>query len=202
MEKGSKMKRVVDTSFWDDDKVVDMFSPEDKYFFLYLMTNPHTTQLGIYRVNKKVMAFELGYDPLVVDTLLDRFENTYGIIIRSKESGEITILNYLRHSIVKGGEPIEKQLKREIGKVADKTLLEKLYNHLSKYDNLNSSVKKILQYLIDIYINANANANAWTGECTQDVHSHVQGSVHKRKKRKNDPRLTEIIEHNYEEYDK
>ena len=52
------MKRVIDTSFWTDDKVVDLFSPEDRYFFLYLMTNPHTTQLGIYAINKKYMAFD------------------------------------------------------------------------------------------------------------------------------------------------
>lgn len=47
------VKRVVDTQFWNDDKVVDCFSPEDKLFMLYLMTNPHTTQLGIYPVNEK-----------------------------------------------------------------------------------------------------------------------------------------------------
>ena len=51
------IKRVISTDFWLDDKVLDLFSPEDKLFFLYLMTNPHTTQLGIYPINKRVMAF-------------------------------------------------------------------------------------------------------------------------------------------------
>ena len=55
------IKRVVDTEFWTDDKVIEMFTPEDKLFMLYLMTNPHTTQLGIYGISKKVMAFETGY---------------------------------------------------------------------------------------------------------------------------------------------
>lgn len=34
--------RNVSTSFWEDNKVVDDFTPEDKYIYLYCMTNPHT----------------------------------------------------------------------------------------------------------------------------------------------------------------
>ena len=45
------IKRVVDVDFWNDEKVMDLFTPEDKLFFLYLLTNPHTTQLGIYAIH-------------------------------------------------------------------------------------------------------------------------------------------------------
>ena len=38
--------RKVNNGFWEDEKVVDDFTPEDKYFMLYLMTNPHTNQVG------------------------------------------------------------------------------------------------------------------------------------------------------------
>ena len=50
------VKRVIDVSFWTDDKVVEHFSPEDKYFMLYILTNPHTTQLGIYPLSTKMAA--------------------------------------------------------------------------------------------------------------------------------------------------
>ena len=99
------IKRIVDTDFWLDDKVVDMFSPEDKLFFLYLMTNPHTTQLGIYQINRRVMAFEIGYSTDSINVLLDRFENDYKVIRYSKTTSEVAIKNYLRHSIIKGGKP-------------------------------------------------------------------------------------------------
>ena len=46
------IKRVIDTSFWTDGKV-DEFSPEDKYFMLYLLTNPFSKQLGIYEISVK-----------------------------------------------------------------------------------------------------------------------------------------------------
>ncbi|BAX71292.1 hypothetical protein [Leuconostoc suionicum] len=46
------IKRIVDTRFWNDNKVIDTFSVEDKYFLLYLMTNPESTQLGIYKLGR------------------------------------------------------------------------------------------------------------------------------------------------------
>ena len=55
------ISRIVNTSFWEDEKVINDFSPEDKLFLLYVLTNPHTTQLGIYKLIPKVAAFELGY---------------------------------------------------------------------------------------------------------------------------------------------
>ena len=90
------IKRVVDTSFWTDGKV-DEFTPEDKYFMLYLLTNPFSTQLGIYEISIKQVAFHLGYSMDSVRNLIDRFESKYGMIIFSKSTNEIAIKNFLRH---------------------------------------------------------------------------------------------------------
>lgn len=152
------MKRVIDTSFWTDDKVVDLFSPEDRYFFLYLMTNPHTTQLGIYAINKKYMAFETGYSLDTIKVLLDRFEREYDIIRYSEPTGEVAIKNYLRHSIVKGGKPIEDQITAEIKKVQDKSLLKYVHDALVTHDNLNASVVNVLP-LLDVNVDVNVNVN-------------------------------------------
>ena len=62
------VKRIVSTSFWEDEKIVNMFTPEDKYFYLYLLTNPRTSQLGVYKFVPKLAAFDLGYS---VDTVLN-----------------------------------------------------------------------------------------------------------------------------------
>ncbi len=142
------IKRVVDVGFWDDDKVMDMFSPEDKLFFLYLLTNPHTTQLGIYAINVKHMSFELGYTIETINVLLDRFENKYNMIKYSSKTKEIAIRNFLKHSIIKGGKPVEDCLMKEISKVKDTSLFEYVYSGISSYDNLNETAKKILNYLI------------------------------------------------------
>ena len=141
------IKRIVDVGFWTDDKVIDMFSPEDKLFMLYLMTNPHTTQLGIYAINVKIMAFELGYSTDAIKVLIDRFENKYNMIRYSEEYKEIAIKNYLKHSIIKGGKPVEDLLLKEISKVKDVNSLIFVYDNLKYCETINDTVKKILEYI-------------------------------------------------------
>ena len=137
------IKRIVDTSFWTDGKVDD-FSPEDKYFMVYLMTSPYTTQLGIYEISIKYVAIHLGYSQETVNVLLDRFENKYGIIIFSKETSEVAIKNYLRHSIIKGGAPVRDCLIKEMKKVKNKELIAGVFSHIKGKEDLNDTVKKII----------------------------------------------------------
>ena len=137
------IKRIVDTSFWTDGKV-DEFSPEDKYFMLYLLTNPFSTQLGIYEISIKQTAFQLGYSVDAVRVLIDRFEHKYGIIIYSPETSEIAIKNFLRHSIIKGGAPVRDCLIKEIKKVKNRDLLVKVFSHIKGNEGLNETVKNIV----------------------------------------------------------
>lgn len=138
------IKRIVDVQFWNDDKVIEYFSPEDKLFMLYLMTNPHTTQLGVYAINKKHMSFELGYTTDTINVLIDRFENKYNMIKYSNETKEIAIKNYLKYSIIKGGKPVEDCLMKEISQVKDKSLLSYVYSNIKECETLNDTVKKVI----------------------------------------------------------
>ena len=52
------LKRVVDTRFWNQVDVMERYSSQDKLFALYLMTCPRSTQLGIYSLPKRVIAFD------------------------------------------------------------------------------------------------------------------------------------------------
>jgi hypothetical protein len=150
------IKRIVDVGFWTDGKV-DEFSPEDKYFMLYLLTNPFTTQLGIYEISIKQAAFQLGYTVDTVNVLLDRFETKYNMIIYSRSTREIAIKNFLRHSIIKGGKPVEDCIKKEIAKVKNKRLIASVFDYIASKDDLNETVKKIInEYEIN---NDNDNDN-------------------------------------------
>ncbi len=137
------IKRIVDTSFWTDGKV-DEFSPEDKYFMLYLLTNPFSKQLGIYEISIKQVAFQMGYSMDAVKVLIDRFENKYKIILFSEETNEIAILNFLRHSIVKGGKPVEDCIRKEMALVKNKSLISAVFSHLKGRDGLNFTVNNII----------------------------------------------------------
>lgn len=143
------ISRIIRTSFWTDNKVSECFTPEDRYFMLYLLTNPHTTQLGIYEFSVKVSAFEMGYSQETIIGLLDRFENTYGVIKYSKDTKEVAIKNYLRHSIVKGGKPVFDCLVKEESKVKDKSLVRYIMNYLRNLDDINYTVKEFIDYVIE-----------------------------------------------------
>ena len=136
------IKRVVDTSFWTD---TEEFTPEERYFMQWLLTNPFTTQLGIYKIALKQSALQMGYSDDTFRQLLDRFEAVYGVIIYSKDTKEIAIKNYLRHSIIKGGAPVRDCLIKEMRNVKNKDLIIQVFSHLKKYDDLNDTVKKIIK---------------------------------------------------------
>ena len=163
------IKRVVDTSFWTDGKV-DEFSPEDKYFMLYLLTNPFCKQLGIYEISVKQAAFQMGYSVDAVIVLLDRFESKYGMIKFSKETNEIAIINFLRHSVIKGGKPVEDCIRQDMAKVKNKRLIDFVFSRLSNYPDLNVTVKQI----VDEYMNENDihNDNDNDNDRTEDVSSY------------------------------
>lgn len=141
------IKRIVDTTFWTDGKV-DEFSPEDKYFLLYLLTNPFCKQLGIYEISVKQAAFQMGYSVDAFNVLLDRFENKYKMILFSKETNEIAIKNFLRHSVMKGGKPVEDCIKQDMAKVKNRKLIDFVFSHLHNFDGLNVTVKQIVNEYI------------------------------------------------------
>lgn len=88
--------RQVHVSFWQDSFVLDL-TPEEKYFYVYLMTNSKTSQIGIYELPKRVLELETGYNRETVDKLLCRFVE-YGKIMYNEETREIMLLNWAKHN--------------------------------------------------------------------------------------------------------
>ena len=83
--------RTVHISFWTDPKVDDDFTPEDKYFYLYLLTNPHTNICGCYEISMKQMVRETGYNEDTVKRLLNRMEYTHNVIQYDASTKEVFI---------------------------------------------------------------------------------------------------------------
>lgn len=161
------VKRVVDTDFWKDDCVAEKYSAEDRYFFLYLLTNPNSKQCGIYHLPLRVIAFEMGHSRDSVESIIDRFQHRFKNIIYNKETQEIAILNFLKYSIVKGGKPVEDCIRKELEKVKDKTLIRAVYENMKSYMDENIAkndksiyinIKKIFKTFIN-NINDNDNDN-------------------------------------------
>ena len=90
--------RCVSPNFWSDPKVDDDFTPEDKYFYLYLLTNPHTTLSGCYELGKRQASRELGYNEETVDRLIHRMETVHNVIRYDKATKEILLLNWHKYN--------------------------------------------------------------------------------------------------------
>lgn len=88
--------RQVHVSFWQDAFVLDL-TPEEKYFYVYLMTNSKTAQIGIYELPKRVIEMETGYNRETVEKLLQRFVD-YKKIEYNESTREIILLNWPKHN--------------------------------------------------------------------------------------------------------
>ena len=124
--------RHVHVEFWKDPKVLEELTPEDKLFFIYLLTNPNTTQIGVYKITKKQIAFELGFSIESVNVLMDRFINNYGLIKYNSDTREICLKNWGKYNLNKLGKPMLDCVKSELKNVDDKSLLEFIKPSISK----------------------------------------------------------------------
>lgn len=119
--------RTVSLSFWTDSKVTDDFTPEDKYFYLYLFTNPHTNLAGCYEISIRQMAYETGYSKETVERLIERFKYVHKIIDYSTESKEILLINWHKYNWT-SSEKFRKPLLAEINKIKEENYKNYLIN--------------------------------------------------------------------------
>ena len=116
--------RQIQTSYWQDDFVLNL-TPEEKYFYLYLLTNSKTKQCGIYQLPMPIIIIETGYNQETVDKLLRRFIE-YGKILYNAKTHEIGIVNWLKYNPMES--PKTKAcVNKELKEVKDKSLIDKIY---------------------------------------------------------------------------
>lgn len=122
--------RYVQVQFWQDDFVLTL-TPEDKYFYLYLLTNTKSNQLGCYVLPKKMMEFETGYNRETIDKLIERFSD-YGKIHYSNATNEVLIMNWYKHNWTRSPK-VETCILSEFQEVADNDFRNILYTELKDY---------------------------------------------------------------------
>ena len=127
--------RTISISFWTDSKVVDTFTPEDKYFYLYLFTNPHTNLSGCYEISMKQIVNETGYSLDTIENLIHRFEDFHKVISYSRPTKEILLLNWHKYNWTKSDKFL-KSLEKEIQKVKNPEFRSYLWSVLRGDDTV------------------------------------------------------------------
>ena len=126
--------RNISMNFWTDSKVVDDFSPEDKYFMLYCLTNPYTNLCGCYEISIKQMIRDTGYNEETIDKLLDRLDK-YGVIKYNKKNKELYIINWFKYNWTKS-DKLDKPLLEEIKKIKTQEFKKELSDLYNKRDTV------------------------------------------------------------------
>lgn len=108
--------RNIHLSFWTDTKVLDDFSPEDKYFYLYLLTNPYTKLCGCYEISISSISKEMGYTEDAVRKLIERFQNYHNVIWYDEKTKEIFLKNWSKYNWTDSPK-FKKAVEKEIMKV-------------------------------------------------------------------------------------
>lgn len=129
--------RVVKMCFWNDTKVQDELSPEDKYFYLYLLTNPYTNLCGCYELSLNKAAIELGYNKETVTKLINRFVEDYKLICYSNETKEVLLINWAKNNWSASPKyliSVEKNID-QIKEAKYKTYLKTVLDHYKNEDN-------------------------------------------------------------------
>ncbi len=124
--------RNVSLSFWEDIKIVDNFTPEDKYFYLYLLTNPHTNLLGCYQISFKQMINETGYNKDTIEKLIGRMEKEHEVIEFDFKTNEIFIKNWYKYNWTKS-DKLLKNIEKLIQYVKSDIFKEKMSKLIEKY---------------------------------------------------------------------
>jgi len=136
--------RNVIMSFWTDSKIVDDFTPEDKFFYLYLITNPHTNLCGCYEVSLKNMSNETGYNEDTIKRLIKRFSEVHNTIRYSSNTKEVLLLNWYRYNWTSSPK-LDKPLLDAIQKIKNSDFR----NYLGDLYNNRNTVSIPYQYDID-----------------------------------------------------
>jgi len=148
------LTRVIQLSFWTDSKIVDDFTPEDRYFYLYLMTNPHTNVCGCYEISTKQMSDETGYSKETIEKLINRMMGLHKVVAYNHQTKEMLLINWSKYNWTRS-DKLKMAVEREIMTVKDsqfRDFLTDLYNEVD-------TVSIRYPYGMDTSFSLNSNTN-------------------------------------------
>ena len=122
--------RHIHINYWQDGFVLDL-TPEERYFYIYLMTNSKTSQCGIYELHRRIIETETGYNRETIEKLINRFEE-YEKIVYSEETQEIFLKNWIKHNKVVSPK-VKKCIEKELSNVKSRELINLFLKECNRY---------------------------------------------------------------------
>ena len=167
-------KRMIDTDLWNDDDIIADFTAEDKYFWLYLLTNPHNNICGVLKYSPALMARDMGLHKDTIINLVYRFERVHHRLYVDRYTNEILILNWSKYNWTKSEDflkTIQKKLVEIRSLDIQNTLIEKIKEKLDK------TVLRPSQEGTNTITNSNSNSNSYSILDNYNFSAEVKDSI-------------------------
>ncbi|WP_232230144.1 DnaD domain protein [Bacillus sp. J37] len=124
--------RMLNTDFWMTPIVGEELTPDERYLYIYLLTNYHTTQIGIYRILKKQIAVEMGLSLDRIESLMESLEQQHNLIRYNPETREVVMIHWGNMIHSKGGKPVMDCIDSELRKVVDPSLISYVLDSIKR----------------------------------------------------------------------
>lgn len=131
--------RKIHTQFWSDPFMQEL-TPEQKYFYLFLLTNDKTKQCGIYEITKRQICYDTGYNIDTVSKLLEYFIKG-GKIRYNSETNEIAIKNWKKYN-GSTSPKVQSCINQELKSIKDKSMIEYLYSMDTKSQEKKNKIQE------------------------------------------------------------
>ena len=93
--------RNITTEIWDDPQIVDDFTSEDMYVWLYILTSPHTNLCGLLKSSITTMSNEMKTDSNIINSSIIRLKEVHQLIDYDADNKEILIKSWHKHNWTK-----------------------------------------------------------------------------------------------------
>jgi hypothetical protein len=113
--------RKIHVHFWSD-VFIQSLTPEQKFFFLYLLTNERTKQCGIYEITTRQISYDTGYNVETVNKLIDFFTAAKKILF-SRETNEVAIKNWDKYNGSRSPD-VKSLVNKEVKSIKNRGLLD------------------------------------------------------------------------------
>lgn len=115
--------RTLYTKFWEDDKILDEMSMEEKFFYIYLLTNPRVKQCGCYEISFQQIFLQTNISKENAKKIIERFEKELNLVKYSKNTKEILLLNFYKYNWTPS-HLIKACIKKELNEVKEPVFIE------------------------------------------------------------------------------
>ena len=107
---------MIDTDMWLDSQIVDDFTQNEIYLWLYILTSPRTNICGILKNSKTMMCIESKMKKEDFEESIKNLENKHRVIKYNETNDEILILKWHKHNWTKSSTLI-KCLREQLEKI-------------------------------------------------------------------------------------